>query len=925
MIGLPANFETAIAAGEINKLIFVKLYYDDGSNYISFASKSLVVDDVQSIGAVVTYSPSKSTWNIMANNNVTITVPTLKIANIQMLPDYKFINELVSKNFSGRQCQVFIGFDAYSTTEDDMTRIFDGEIFDFEFDFNSNDIDVTLRAQNIPVNEIQGKLISYETDAIGDIATDSLTSIVQSIDNKYVPIPFGTNQFSPGVIIGSNESSSSDLWTYAFADRDTVSGSSTSSVFYNVPSAKAWHDGGSNQQRLYWTDNGFYVPCMKKSWSYNWNYPASTRWSWSTSIVDNNYIVEFAPPLSGDSEALTADAFFNIIPWHHKYDENTTEYASPNMQTSGDMANVWDGDVATFITLTADSGTENNLLSFNYYLGTEFNLNFRSEEHDNGYVYYRDKPIHVNNNEDDIPAAVWEQFDAGAPNRVEHCIRAVVRYANFEAGVGQMPVGFNPYDDDTINAGDYNAQFDFSTLGSYGNGVGWYSWPFAGSKDGEFTVGNSNGLDSSDIDVTDINSDGSLISRNSAETSNIRYEYWAAENQILNAILYNINMAYRGNQYFEEDNLNLTINGPIGVELKSLTSAASLYRPYHYLETIIRYAASATDTNFSDNWTASAIDEKWESMFNTARDNSGFTITEKMKLNDFVKTYVKNEPFTIYRNELNEYDILCLKKEYEVGDVQYVVDFNDCTAFNIKNTNIQNIYWKIDELKTDYNIGLKSYTNTNIYQIDDGTYDSGFYGDSSELILEKVEKKYTSQSEAIGVQHNSAYWYIKDAHLSNSLSWTSPISAGLYVEADEAHDEWADWTIDTQYIQNGSESNAIAKFNLNQHANRHKVVSWEAKDYTQFKLQLGDIVRFDNVPYTCLGLPLYGWDGNGAIQFDVTVNGQKTYAAFIITAITKGLESIKIEATQLVHLNSFNITGIGTPKNIRPNYVVPSQ
>ena len=61
MIGLPANFETAIAAGEINKLIFVKLYYDDGSNYISFASKSLVVDDVQSIGAVVTYSPSKST------------------------------------------------------------------------------------------------------------------------------------------------------------------------------------------------------------------------------------------------------------------------------------------------------------------------------------------------------------------------------------------------------------------------------------------------------------------------------------------------------------------------------------------------------------------------------------------------------------------------------------------------------------------------------------------------------------------------------------------------------------------------------------------------------------------------------------------------------------------------------------------------
>jgi len=60
MLQLPSNFQTAITNKETNKIIFVKLFYDD-VKYTGFASKTIIIDDNLCFGSVVNYSPTKST------------------------------------------------------------------------------------------------------------------------------------------------------------------------------------------------------------------------------------------------------------------------------------------------------------------------------------------------------------------------------------------------------------------------------------------------------------------------------------------------------------------------------------------------------------------------------------------------------------------------------------------------------------------------------------------------------------------------------------------------------------------------------------------------------------------------------------------------------------------------------------------------
>jgi len=61
MLTLPTNFEASITGGEVNKIIYIKMYYGDETDYVSFASRSIDCDDKLAFGAVVNYNPSKST------------------------------------------------------------------------------------------------------------------------------------------------------------------------------------------------------------------------------------------------------------------------------------------------------------------------------------------------------------------------------------------------------------------------------------------------------------------------------------------------------------------------------------------------------------------------------------------------------------------------------------------------------------------------------------------------------------------------------------------------------------------------------------------------------------------------------------------------------------------------------------------------
>jgi len=60
---------------------------------------------------------------------------------------------------------------------------------------------------------------------------------------------------------------------------------------------------------------------------------------------------------------------------------------------------------------------------------------------------------------------------------------------------------------------------------------------------------------------------------------------------------------FQQNHEFGFENINLATNGlSLGLgQLLSNTGSSNLYRPYHYIETMLRYASSANHSNFSDN------------------------------------------------------------------------------------------------------------------------------------------------------------------------------------------------------------------------------------------------------------------------------------------------------------------------------------
>ena len=76
MITLSADFQTRAGLEDTRKLLVLHLYYDD-TNFLRLASTSCVIDGEQYMGAIKSIGGSTMKWNMLTNNNVTIS-PFLK-------------------------------------------------------------------------------------------------------------------------------------------------------------------------------------------------------------------------------------------------------------------------------------------------------------------------------------------------------------------------------------------------------------------------------------------------------------------------------------------------------------------------------------------------------------------------------------------------------------------------------------------------------------------------------------------------------------------------------------------------------------------------------------------------------------------------------------------------------------------------------
>lgn len=972
MLVIPSNFQTAITNKETNKIIFVKLFYND-TEYTGFASKTIIIDDNLCFGSIVNYSPTKSTWNWLSDNTVTITTPALTISNIELPSGYRFIDDIYNNNYFGKNCQIYIAYEKYSTTTDDMIKIFDGTIDDIEFNMNSNDISIVLKSQNLPKSEIQGRLVDYKLGTIGSI-TSSISSIL-GIDSepKYLPIAFGRQLFAPTICISNGARYYNpyyDKWTYCACDYYTVSSNPaiTATVSASEYKFKQLFRGANNERDLLTIqDNNFYVPINKIDWE---NFYGIKVYS----ITGNNYGL-----LNAQFKiAVSADRAFDNYPNPYIYNEDTVFhnyfinripmrfYTSPygDGSTIGTrLSGNWYGATGHLgIGTSTLSGNWRNIFNNNYWgdgnsvsahinnssifitlWGNQFYPNYRSEVYDDdNFIIFKNRKMHINSNEDGREASLFIKSTSYNSDWYSGNYNRNLKFGYNAINTSDDAVNEGFVDDGLYTISHLNKNVVPPTweLAKWGIDKDWSTndsnemwYPVvdgensANQNTGTMALSNSNSYwdfindeDYQSSSAYDLYKDNWGITREYAQYANQFNFIFTNYGYPSTHAYYKFDKIslqfFQQRQEFTYNNINLATNGiSLGLgQLLSNTGSSNLYRPYHYLETMLRYASSANNSNFSSNWTASAIDNKWENLNDDWRDYSGFSIIEKTNFDNFVKEYTKYEPFTIYKNEEGKYDIICFKESYELSDVQYTIDFNSCNSFQISMSDLDSVCWKINNLSNEYNSGINDYSIKNEYKIADSSYSISYYGEDSErFVIENIEKKYTSQSKPEGVNYAGNSYHIKQSHISrdgqvpSSYPLVTEFAYDNYTPAPSYDSTYPTWIANTKYSQNGTEGIAIAKYILNQFGNRHRIVKLSSPNYELFKLQIGDIIKFSNVPYKCLGLEFSGWNGNTSTNYIDNVNGQRVYSYFMISSITKYQDKIDIECFNIHRLDDFDI------------------
>jgi hypothetical protein len=351
--------------------------------------------------------------------------------------------------------------------------------------------------------------------------------------------------------------------------------------------------------------------------------------------------------------------------------------------------------------------------------------------------------------------------------------------------------------------------------------------------------------------------------------------------------------------------------------------------PYQYIEAILRRKIGAAAADLHSEW--SGIQEAYDDFFNDDRKGSGFVTPtdEELPFDDFIKEYCENEPFTIYRDQLGLYrwlqvpiDITSLNGRSFFTAKRDSIDYNDCDlGFSIKFTDKSKICAEVKECLTDYIYHDGGFAQNEQWKIaSGGSYAYDFWNSENTYndnlyFVERIEKKYTSYPE-VSIVKDSA----DSTKGYNCVITNEGTSIPLVRSAYEDVKYWTPlagdsslWGTPTSYTNTGqaghwvgwdAENKSIAAYKINQWCNRHRVVTCASQNPEFLKYEIGDLIQFQNVPYSCLGLTINGFNGN-SVTNTVTVNGQDVYSWFIVTRVTKSLGRVELECLQLHQLDAF--------------------
>lgn len=869
MLNLSTNFTKQGQLNNPTKAVIVQLYYNNNTAFMGFSTKSMVVDGVQYLGLISSFSTPKVSWQWASNNLVTTTTPAVELGNFESTLDaYSLIDEFYTKNVLGCKVKVYLGYPTF-TTVSDFLQIYDGSVEDLEF--ADNLIKIVFKQNDLSNSEIAGRRLDFSVPTISGMTEDA--------DGLRIPIPFGYQWNAPAVCVGPGK-----FWFY-----ETSGWNSTPATW---PTATSGYQGnlGFNDRVLYIEDNDYLVPIY------------SDGWDDANVVAYSGYqaFVNSGTSICSDWSDVTAMIPMKINPASKTAGFSSVAPTGTSISVSGTIWDVMDGAFATSarITVTNTVARPNNYINHPYIIASHnvvqpgkpmVNL-LREHTGALGYVEeHLERPIHVGERSEilDTKNFLWLKC---IYQQLANDVMYGSRTRRNLIGTGGAYAGQSS----STSYGDIWHTFAYGTIAS---GQQEYCWPRMAASDSNW---GGNPLTPNGVNVFNGSwpysgtagdlYDGCMSSREAIEKYALEF--------YIRFMAFGVGTAIYEWKHFCMLH-TASIPMPTTYAYLMTDGIGGWKRPNEYISGIL----NRVETTPSIDATSYA---GFSAMWDDTRDYSGFCLTDDTTFSDFIREYVRGELWSFYKDELGKYRFVFFKDTYSSSDVAGTLKYDDCIKFSMSLSPLDAVKYKIKSLKTDRIYFNRGYAVDVSYDINDGGYSKTYYGtDSDDFELEGLEKKYTSNSGGIIVEYDFQHWrclreskgIVPGTDSSVWKSITSP-STGI----------WPEWSATTTYRPLSSEVQSIARKYLNQFGNRHRQVICVSKNSDWYKYQLGDVVVFSGVPDKLLGQAIGGFGGSTAET--IALNGQTMYKYFIITSINKGLDEVEIGATQLFNLNTLTVRSL---------------
>ena len=250
-----------------------------------------------------------------------------------------------------------------------------------------------------------------------------------------------------------------------------------------------------------------------------------------------------------------------------------------------------------------------------------------------------------------------------------------------------------------------------------------------------------------------------------------------------------------------------------------------------------------------------------------------FCVNEDIDSRTLIEEFSKSTKLICSLNN-NLLKFFNVKDTYNGLEEKQTIKSADVINYNFSRTDIEDVKTRV-EVKYSYDYGIGDFTETtgelrvNSHILEDKYFTTGTYKD----ILEGN----TSPINYYGIKHTN---YIINS-IDNNLIFES------------------------KYIRDLNTANKLAEHLLFWHCNQHNKVSLTLP-LKYYALQVGDLIEFDEMLF---GRKLYGESYVLNDPNDMAVRcGQYILPLFMITETKKGLNSVKISATQLHHMQDGGLT-----------------